>query len=44
MGSTSSSVYLEQRNNGLDSDSDLFPASDEEEDDVFPALEILRFY
>ena len=37
LGSTSSmssSVYLEQCSNGLDSDSDLFPASDEEEDDV----------
>lgn len=34
VGSTSSSVYLEQRSNRLDSDSDLFHASDEEEDDV----------
>ena len=33
-GSTSSSVYLEQRSDGLDSDSDVIPASDEEEDDV----------
>lgn len=39
VGSTSGSVYSEQRSDGLGSDSDLFPASDlcsdeEEEEDI----------